>query len=99
MQNESALEPLAWLHPTDPMRAISQAMKQSALKDGGASAKSVMPYSVPAYASPMTSNKPVAWLHPNDNMRAITQAQLDGAISDGGAILKAMAVCNIPVYI
>ncbi len=42
-------EPVAWVHEDDPARVISAVQKGRALKDGGASASSVRPYSVPAY--------------------------------------------------
>lgn len=43
-----AREPIAWV--TDDDRAITAAQKQRALADGGATASSVRPYSVPCYA-------------------------------------------------
>lgn len=43
-----AREPIAWI--TDDDRAITAAQKQRALADGGATASSVRPYSVPCYA-------------------------------------------------
>lgn len=43
-----AREPIAWM--TDDDRAITAAQKQRALADGGATASSVRPYSVPCYA-------------------------------------------------
>ncbi|KGB98485.1 hypothetical protein [Burkholderia cepacia] len=41
-------EPIAWV--TDDDRAITAAQKQHALADGGATASSVRPYSIPCYA-------------------------------------------------
>lgn len=43
-----ACEPIAWV--TDDDRAITAAQKQRALADGGATASSVRPYSIPCYA-------------------------------------------------
>ncbi|CFT62524.1 gp43 [Burkholderia pseudomallei] len=43
-----AREPIAWV--TDDDRAITAAQKQRALADGGATASSVRPYSIPCYA-------------------------------------------------
>lgn len=43
-----AREPIAWM--TDDDRAITAAQKQRALADGGATASSVRPYSIPCYA-------------------------------------------------
>ncbi|CAJ2836655.1 hypothetical protein [Burkholderia pseudomallei] len=43
-----AREPVAWV--TDDDRAITAAQKQRALADGGATASSVRPYSIPCYA-------------------------------------------------
>ena len=37
----------AWAHEEDPARVISAAQKAQAERDGGASASSVKPYSVP----------------------------------------------------
>ena len=39
----------AWMHEEDEARVISAAQKAQALSDGGASASSVRPYSVPLY--------------------------------------------------
>ncbi|KVR27806.1 hypothetical protein WK15_11605 [Burkholderia ubonensis] len=44
-----AREPAAWMTP-DGDRAITQAQKQAMLRDGGASASSVRPYSIRCYA-------------------------------------------------
>ncbi|KVD52106.1 hypothetical protein WI86_13735 [Burkholderia ubonensis] len=44
-----AREPAAWVTP-DGDRAITQAQKQAMLRDGGASASSVRPYSIRCYA-------------------------------------------------
>jgi hypothetical protein len=49
--SEVATEPKAWMHEDDPSRVISAAQKQQALRDGGASATSVRPYSI-ALGSP-----------------------------------------------
>lgn len=47
-----AQEPAAWIHEDDPDRCISAAQKAAAMRDGGASASSVRPYSIPAYTHP-----------------------------------------------
>ncbi|GER21304.1 hypothetical protein [Variovorax boronicumulans] len=52
-------EALAWLHESDPARCITNLQKASALRDGGASASSVMPYSVPLYAAPAPGRAPL----------------------------------------
>ena len=38
--------PKAWMHEEDPYRVISDVQKQQAIRDGGASASSVRPYSI-----------------------------------------------------
>ncbi|AOZ06744.1 hypothetical protein [Cupriavidus malaysiensis] len=42
-------EPSAWVHEDDPTRVISAAQKAGAVRDGGASASSVRPYSLAAF--------------------------------------------------
>lgn len=49
-----AREPIAWV--TDDDRAITAAQKQRALADGGATASSVRPYSIPCYAVSAPAN-------------------------------------------
>ncbi len=96
--------PVAWLHPTDPTRAITNAQKDGGIKDGGGIAKSMSFYSVPAYLVPLPGpsgelhTEPAAWLHPEDPMRVITKAQKDGALKDGGGIKTAMQACTIACY-
>lgn len=55
--------PAAWVHEEDPSRVISAAQKQQALRDGGASASSVKPYSiaavVPAATVPQVVQAPI----------------------------------------
>lgn len=53
-------EPVAWVHEEDPARVISAAQKDQALRDGGASASSVRPYSIAAYTDPAPSASPAA---------------------------------------
>lgn len=48
---EAKSEPQAWQHEEDPDRVISAAQKTQALKDGGASASSVKPYSIALFAA------------------------------------------------
>ncbi|KGD52057.1 putative gp43 [Burkholderia pseudomallei] len=61
-----AREPIAWV--TDDDRAITAAQKQRALADGGATASSVRPYSVPCYAvsAPADAGEaaPFGWAQP-----------------------------------
>lgn len=47
MNKMAALEPLAWLHKDDSERVISDIQKSGAERDGGASASSVRPFSIP----------------------------------------------------
>nr|ABY40477.1 hypothetical protein 1.4 [Burkholderia phage Bups phi1] len=56
-----AREPIAWV--TDDDRAITAAQKQRALADGGATASSVRPYSIPCYAvsAPADAGEAAAW--------------------------------------
>ncbi|KVN92582.1 hypothetical protein [Burkholderia ubonensis] len=54
-----AREPSAWVTP-DGDRAITQAQKQGMLRDGGAGASSVRPYSIPCYASRAPADAGVA---------------------------------------
>lgn len=44
--------PVAWVHEGDVDRVISAAQKATAIRDGGASATSVKPYTLPVYAHP-----------------------------------------------
>jgi len=48
----AAQAPVAWVHQDDPARVISAAQKDVALRDGGAWASSVAPYTVAAFAAP-----------------------------------------------
>ncbi|KGX12503.1 hypothetical protein X986_3898 [Burkholderia pseudomallei] len=61
-----AREPIAWV--TDDDRAITAAQKQRALADGGATASSVRPYSIPCYAvsAPADAGEaaPFGWAQP-----------------------------------
>jgi len=52
-------EPIAWVHEEDSTRVISASQKAIALRDGGASASSVRPYSIAAFehAAPQPSAK------------------------------------------
>ncbi|WP_454731875.1 MULTISPECIES: hypothetical protein [Cupriavidus] len=52
-------EPIAWVHEEDPSRAISALQKAGMLRDGGAGASSVRPYSIAAFehAAPQPSAK------------------------------------------
>lgn len=43
-------EPIAWVHESESSRTISAEQKAGMLRDGGAGATSVRPYSVPAFA-------------------------------------------------
>jgi hypothetical protein len=43
---------IAWVHESDPHHSISAPQKEQALRDGGASASSVRPYSIAAYVHP-----------------------------------------------
>lgn len=45
-------EPIAWLRPDDPMLAITKTQRDGALKDGGAIAKAVSAFTIPAYTHP-----------------------------------------------
>ncbi|WP_059415535.1 hypothetical protein [Cupriavidus basilensis] len=55
-------EPIAWVHEEDPSRAISALQKAGMLRDGGAGASSVRPYSIAAFehAAPQPSAKALA---------------------------------------
>jgi hypothetical protein len=46
---------VAWLHESDSSRCISNAQKTQALRDGGASASSVKPYSIALSAAPASA--------------------------------------------
>ena len=48
----SEAAPAAWLHEEDSDRVVSAAQKATAIRDGGASASSVKPYTVAAYTHP-----------------------------------------------
>ncbi|CAG9173222.1 hypothetical protein CURE108131_20820 [Cupriavidus respiraculi] len=54
---------VAWVHEDDPARVISAAQKAQALKDGGASASSVRPYSLAAVlaGAEQQGRERVAW--------------------------------------
>ncbi|USE79028.1 hypothetical protein NDR89_20540 [Cupriavidus gilardii] len=60
-------EPVAWVHEDDPTRVISAVQKAGALKDGGASASSVRPYSLAAVlAGVAPSGEPIYQLRKAD---------------------------------
>lgn len=70
-------EPVAWVHEDDPARVISAVQKAGALKDGGASASSVRPYSLAAVlAGAAPSGEPVAWV------RFCSDGGIEGPILD-----------------
>lgn len=48
----SEAAPAAWLHEEDSDRVVSAAQKATAIRDGGASASSVKPYTIAAYTHP-----------------------------------------------
>ncbi len=45
-------EPVAWMHEEDPRRVISDAQREGARRDGGASWTSVKAYTVPLVRRP-----------------------------------------------
>ncbi|KVC83999.1 hypothetical protein WI75_04835 [Burkholderia ubonensis] len=67
-----AREPAAWV--TDDDRAITDAQKQRALADGGATASSVRPYSIPCYASRAPADAGEARLTDEQLRKALSQA-------------------------
>lgn len=51
--------PKAWMHEEDPYRVISDVQKQQAIRDGGASASSVRPYSIALVAPEAPAQAPI----------------------------------------
>lgn len=83
-----AREPIAWV--TDDGRAITAAQKQSALADGGATASSVRPYSIPCYAvsAPADAGEAAAIVRRQPN-GAIAMFKPDGKPFDMSAFVGA----------
>jgi len=70
---------IAWVHESDPRSVISASQKKQALRDGGASASSVKPYSVAAYAQPCPSQGCGG---------AVTEAMIDAYLEANDAYWK-----------
>lgn len=76
-------EPVAWVHEGDPDRVISAAQKAQALKDGGASASSVRPYSLAAVLIAQQPEQPAE--------EARTGYEFKPSRQDKGAVVWAVA--------
>ncbi|ONA11308.1 hypothetical protein [Burkholderia pseudomallei] len=83
-----AREPIAWV--TDDDRAITAAQKQRALADGGATASSVRPYSIPCYAvsAPADAGEAVAHMRVRSTDAGSTRHAIDIAPEAAALDLK-----------
>lgn len=83
-----AREPVAWV--TDDDRAITAAQKQRALADGGATASSVRPYSIPCYAvsAPADAGEAVAHMRVRSTDAGSTSHAIDIAPEAAALDLK-----------
>lgn len=83
-----AREPIAWV--TDDDRAITAAQKQRALADGGATASSVRPYSIPCYAvsAPADAGEAVAHMRVRSTDAGSTSHAIDIAPEAAALDLK-----------
>lgn len=75
-------EPIAWVHPNDPTRSITQHQKEGAIKDGGAIEKTTRVFSIPAYAHPMPS-KPYSIDKDEVGIRELVASAITGTIHAG----------------
>lgn len=77
-------EPAGWAHENDDTRVISAAQKAQALRDGGASASSVAPYSIKLLAAaPAQPEAPPVKPLDDPRLQELFSTTIDGALTSG----------------
>lgn len=71
--SQQAAGVMAWAHEDDPARVISDGQKQQAIRDGGASASSVRPYSIALSVAAPTQQAAEGWISVHERLPALPE--------------------------